>query len=74
VAVANLFGLIGRVPSAIGLESGGGVNNNRLIYRQSTFFFAFIVISAVLGFWPEYLSHISGKDLLVHIHGAFLSR
>lgn len=49
------------------------MNLNRLIYRQSIFFFAFIAISAVFGFWPGYLSKISGKDLLVHIHGALLS-
>ena len=49
------------------------MNLNRLIYRQSIFFFAFIAISAVFGFWPAYLSHVAEKDLLVHVHGALLS-
>jgi len=49
------------------------VNLNRLIYRHSVFFFAFVAISALFGFWPGYLSQTSGKDVLVHVHGALLS-
>jgi hypothetical protein len=46
---------------------------SRLIYRNSLFFVLFILLSAIAGFWPGYLSQISGKDTLVHIHGALMS-
>lgn len=49
------------------------MNLNRLIYRQSIVFFAFIAVASVFAFWPGYLSQMSGKDVLVHIHGALLS-
>jgi hypothetical protein len=49
------------------------VNLNRLIYRQSIVFFAFIAAASLFAFWPGYLSQMSGKDVLVHVHGALLT-
>lgn len=55
------------------LKGRGLVNLNRLTYRNSVFFFALIAIAALFGFWPGYLSQISGHDVIVHVHGDLLT-
>ena len=55
-------------------HAGCEVNLTRGLHRYSVLFFAVVAISAVVGFWPDYLSRILDEPAaVVHIHGALMS-
>jgi len=45
----------------------------RVLYRDSVFFFAFFLASAVVAFWSGYLSVIADESLHHHVHGIVMT-
>lgn len=48
------------------------MNLNSALFRQGVFFFATLLLFALVAFWPRYLAQPLGKDVRFHLHALAL--